>query len=430
MVRESGSEPDFHKEQTLSPALAPFAVRSFRFQWPADLATSIGFEMEALILGWYVLTATGSVEWLVAFGALMWAGAVLAPFLGMAGDRIGLRTLLCLTRGGYALLAAILTLLILTGRLEPWHVFVVYGIAGLMRPSDQAIRNVLIGQTMRPEVLMGAIGLSRTTADMAKVAGAFAGAGGVALVGMGPAYVAVTALYVAAFLLSLGVARSRIHAAHASARDVLAGLKEGAHYVWAKPDLLGAFGIVFLVNLLAFPFALGLLPYAAKVVYDVGQTGLGYLAAAFALGALAGSLAISANYLALRAGRVMLWSCAAWFVAVVLFGQTRSLPFGLALLFISGFAQSFCLIPVAVVMLRGAAEHMRGRVMGMRVLAVWGLPLGLLASGPIITYLGYSACTFIYAALGLAATFAIGYRLRRALWQPSAAANVQVPTTP
>ena len=39
--------------------LAPFSVRSFRFQWPADLATSWSFEMETLILGWYVLVAVG-----------------------------------------------------------------------------------------------------------------------------------------------------------------------------------------------------------------------------------------------------------------------------------------------------------------------------------------------------------------------------------
>ena len=425
----SGSDPDFFETwspQALSPPLAPFAVRSFRFQWPSDLATSIGFEMEALILGWYILNATGSVEWLVAFGALTWIGAVLAPFIGIAGDRLGLRALMCFTRGSYAFLAAVLTVLILTGLLEPWHVLVLYGMAGLTRPSDQAIRNLLIGQTVRPEALMGAIGLSRTTGDMAKVAGALAGAGGVALVGVGPAYVVVTALYVCAFLLALGVARSPAHAAQAKARDVLAGLKEGAHYVWTRPDLLGAFGIAFLANLLAYPFVLGLLPYAAKEVYDVGQSGLGYLAAAFAVGALAGSLAISVNYIAIRAGRVMLWNAAAWFLAILLFGQTRSFAAGLALLFIQGFAQSFCLIPVAVVMLRSAAEEMRGRVMGMRVLAVWGLPIGLLASGPIITGLGFTACTLIYAGLGLAATIAIGYRTRRALWQRSAPANARL----
>ena len=49
--------------------LAPFRVPSFRFQWPADLLTSWAFEMENLILGWYVLVETGSVVLLTLFGA-------------------------------------------------------------------------------------------------------------------------------------------------------------------------------------------------------------------------------------------------------------------------------------------------------------------------------------------------------------------------
>ena len=35
----------------------------------------------------------------------------------------------------------------------------------------------------------------------------------------------------------------------------------------------------------------------------------------------------------------------------------------------------------------------------------------------------YTACALVYSFLGLAATFAIGYRLRQALWRASAAAN-------
>ena len=380
--------------------------------------------MEALILGWYVLTATGSVQYLVAFAALAWVGSLFSPFFGILGDRIGLRRLLCATRGIYALLAAALTLLILSDALQAWHAFVIYGAAGLMRPSDQAMRAVLVGQTMRPEMLIGALGISRTTSDISRIAGAFLGAGGVALIGMGPAYVLVTLLYVTAFLLSLGVARSPLHAAHANAGAALARLKEALGYVWAKPDLLGAFSIAFLVNLLAFPIFLGLLPYVAKDVYEIGQSGLSYLAAAFAMGALAGSLTVSASHVPLRAGRVMLWNTTAWFVAILIFGQTRSLPFGLLLLFVSGFVQSFCMLPLAAVMLRASSDDMRGRVMGMRVLAIWGLPLGLVAAGPIIAGLGYAAFTALYGGVGLAATFAIGYRWRRALWQPSAAANV------
>jgi predicted MFS family arabinose efflux permease len=408
-------------------ALAPFRVRSFRFQWPADLATSWAFDMEFLILGWYVLSTTGSVQQLVIFGALTWLGSLFSPLFGILSDRIGVRTLLCATRGTYALLAGTLTLLIFNDALAPWHVFAISAIAGMLRPSDMGMRNVLVGQTMRPELLMGALGISRTTADSARVAAALAGTGGVALVGMGPAYVIVTALYVAAFLFSLGVAGPSRRAAPKSAggatANALSELRQAVRYVWTRPDLLGAFSMAFLVNLLAFPFVFGLLPYAAKDVYGIGQAGLGYLAGAFASGALAGSLMVGSSRLRMPAGRVMLWSAAAWLAAILLFGQTRILGLGLALLFVAGFVQSFCLIPLAAVMLRTSSDEMRGRVMGIRMLAIWGLPLGLLAAGPIISRFGYSASTLIYACLGLTATLAIGYRWRHALWHPSAAAN-------
>ena len=93
--------------------------------------------------------------------------------------------------------------------------------------------------------------------------------------------------------------------------------------------------------------------------------------------------------------------------------QTCALP----ILFASGFVQSYCLTPLAGVMLRASSDEMRGRVMGIRMLAIWGLPLGLLAAGPLIAGLGYSAATLIYAGLGLTATIAIGYRWRHALWR-------------
>jgi MFS family permease len=406
-------------------ALAPFRVRSFRFQWPADLATSWAFEMEALILGWYVLATTGSVQLLVLVAALGWLGSLFSPFFGIAGDRFGVRRLLCLTRGMYALLALSLASLTLSGLLQPWHVLVVSGIAGLLKPSDMAMRHVLVGHTMRPEALMGALALSRTTSDTARVAGAIAGTGGVALIGMGPAYLVVAAIYCAAFLLSLGVTPPPRVAAE-KANEVLAGLKDGVNYVRESPALLGAFSMAFLVNLLAYPFFLGLLPYVAKDVYQIGQSGLGYLAGAFAIGALAGSVVVSANRVPLPAARVMLASGALWFAGIIVFGQVPSLGVGLALLFAIGFVQSFCLTPLAAVMLRASSEAMRGRVMGIRMLAIWGLPLGLVAAGPIIAGLGFAATTLIYAGLGLAATFAIGWRWHRALWQRSAPANVHV----
>jgi predicted MFS family arabinose efflux permease len=285
------------------------------------------------------------------------------------------------------------------------------------------MRQALIAQTMRPESLLGALGISRTTSDSARIAGALAGTAGVALVGMGAAYVVVTLLYVGAFLLSLGVAESPRRTAEA---HPLADLKSAFVYVWRKDDMLGAFSIAFLVNLLAFPFFLGLLPYVAKDVYGVGQAGLGWLAATFSTGALISSLLVGSNRLPMRAARAMLIGSAAWFVAILAFGQTTAMAAGLAFVFVAGFMQSICLTPLVAVMLRASDETMRGRVMGMRILAVWGLPLGLLAAGPVIAGLGFAATTALYAGLGLALTAAIGWRWQAALWNRAAPANARL----
>ena len=119
----------------------------------------------------------------------------------------------------------------------------------------------------------------------------------------------------------------------------------------------------------------------------------------------------------------MLVSATVWFACILLFGQTRTLGLALGLLFVAGVAQSFCMTPLAAVMLRSASDEMRGRVMGMRMLAVWGLPLGLLLAGPSIERFGYAATTLLYTGIGLVALVAITWQWRGALWSASAPAN-------
>jgi len=128
-----------------SAPLAPFAVRSFRFQWPADLLVAWAFEMETLILGWYVLVGTQSVFYLTLFGALQFTGTLLAPFSGVAGDRLGRRTTLCTMRFFMGLIAAAVMVLALADMLEPTYVLPFAFLTGLVRPSDMVMRNSPIG---------------------------------------------------------------------------------------------------------------------------------------------------------------------------------------------------------------------------------------------------------------------------------------------
>jgi MFS family permease len=108
-----------------SLTFAPFRVRSFRFQWPADLLTSWAFEMETLILSWYVMVRTGSVVLLTVFASLSFLGTLAAPMFGVLGDRLGARALLCVMRASYAGLAGTLMVLGLADVLTPTSVFVV-----------------------------------------------------------------------------------------------------------------------------------------------------------------------------------------------------------------------------------------------------------------------------------------------------------------
>ena len=78
---------------------------------------------------------------------------------------------------------------------------------------------------------------------------------------------------------------------------------------------------------------------------------------------------------------------------------------------------------LAAVMLRATEPAYRGRVMGMRMLAIWGLPLGLLLSGPLIDRWGYAATAGMYSALGLLLTGAMAVYWRSHIWDRKAPAN-------
>jgi predicted MFS family arabinose efflux permease len=194
-------------------------------------------------------------------------------------------------------------------------------------------------------------------------------------------------------------------------------------YVWTRPVLMAAMALAFLVNLLAFPFSLGLLPYVAKNIYLTDQTGLGWLGASFAFGGLVGSVVLSSHRFAFRAAQTMVLAGAVWFAVDVLFAFSTHLGVGMALLWVAGLAQSLSMTPLAAVMLRATEPAYRGRVMGMRMLAIWGLPLGLLLSGPLIDRWGYAATAGMYSALGLLLTGAMAVYWRAHIWDRKAPAN-------
>jgi len=397
----------------LPAALAPFRTPSFRFQWPADLSTSWAFEMEMLILGWYILTETGSVVLLTLFAALFAVGTLVAPMFGVMGDRIGQRKLLFAMRSAYTVFASVLATLAFTGTLSPFYVFVSAALTGLLRPSDIGVRSALAAATIPSAHLVSALSISRMTADSARMFGALTGAGFFVAFGMGASYLAIIGFYLVSALLTLGTGPEPDRPAKGvTLPSPWRDLKEGLSYIINHRRLRIAMLIAFLINLTAFPFMTGLLPYVAKHVYGVDQTGLGYLVASMAFGALLGSAVLSIAGDRLRPERIMIGSIVTWYVMNLIFAHVTDLGTGMPCILLAGFAQSLSMVSIAVILMQNAAPQFRGRVMGVRMLAIYGHPMGLLIAGALIERIGFMPSATLYAASGLVLILLIALRWR------------------
>ena len=183
-------------------------------------------------------------------------------------------------------------------------------------------------------------------------------------------------------------------------------------------------GQAFVANLTAYPLTNGLLPYVAKTIYGTNQTGLGYLSASFAVGSLAGSIVLSLIR-DIRVARLMIGATVVWYATLLIFVQMQTLPTAIACLVVAGFSQSLAMISIAVILMRTASERFRGRVMGVRMLAIYSLPLGLLAAGNLIGEIGFVATASLYAATGLALMLIIALHWRAELWHVHAPANAR-----
>jgi hypothetical protein len=334
-------------------------------------------------------------------------------------------------RFAYTVLASVIMTLALTGHLAPFNVMIIVSIMGLIRPSDLGVRGALLADIMPSGQLVGAISVSRTTQDTARIAGALTGTGLFAVLGIGYAYVAIACLYLTAAVLMLCMSRPPTHHSMADldhpadelpGSSLLRDLKEGIVYAWSGPGMRAALCVAFLVNLSAFPFTNGLLPYVASEIFHTDQTGLGYLSASFAFGSLTGSITLSLTS-GVRIARLMIGATLSWYAMLLVFVALKSMPVAMLCLMLAGMSQSLSMIAAAVILMRTASARYRGRVMGVRMMVIYGLPIGLLAAGSLIDLIGYGATGSLYAISGLIAMAAIALHWRADLWPVHAPAN-------
>lgn len=312
-------------------------------QWISDSLMSWSNEMENLILAWFILVETDSPFLLGLFGALKFLGTLVAPFYGVLADRMDRRRMLIGLRSILAVLALTIMALALSNSLEAWHAFIIATLTGMARVADNVARQTLIADIVPRGSLLNAYGLTRTTQDMAKIAGSLIGASLFAQFGLGLAYSAVTAMYASSVVFVAAVSIA-VRSVPSQREPVFRTLKSGVSYMRHSPTVKAVMFLAFLVNLTAFPLSNGLMPIVARDLYGTDETGLAWLLASVSLGALTGSIAIAALPRVRRPDRVMLSGVVAWHLFLLLFAVFDTPGPAYPVLAALGFASSFSMI--------------------------------------------------------------------------------------
>jgi predicted MFS family arabinose efflux permease len=160
--------------------------------------------------------------------------------------------------------------------------------------------------------------------------------------------------------------------------------------------------VAIIANFTGWPFHTSLMPIFARDVLGTGSAGLGMLISAFGIGALVGSVSLASVRDLRCTGRFLLVAMVAWHGTMAAFSASTSIYLSLGILVMTGIAFSSTQVLMLTVLLRAAPPEFRGRVMGLRVLAIYAYTFGSMSAGAIAGAWGAPWAANMSAALGIA----------------------------
>lgn len=378
--------------------------RDFRFVWSSEMLSLWGTEMETLILAWFVLTDTGSPLQVGLIGAARFGGILLSPIYGSIVDRFDRRKIQVFARAVSAGMAAVLMGLVLADEFVIWHAYVIVGLSSLVRTLGIIVTEALSADSVPGGKINNAMGLNRATIDLSRIVGSLTGGWIMSTLGLGSAYVVVVALYVgstvAAFFVSARTAPDLGIDAR-GLRGYATQIRQGMRHVSENRIIGGLLFYAFLIEFTMFPLVNELITALGDELYGADENGVGVMRAVASAGALFGALVTGAYPSIRRAPRLLFISVVIWHFLSLPLVIDMSYGSSLIVLFTWGIFGGIAFVALMVSLLQSASAHYRGRIMGLRVLAVYGLPLGLLMGGWIAEEHGVKTMIWAHALIGL-----------------------------
>ena len=354
--------------------------RNFALVWSSNMMGAMGNQTEALVLGWFVLTLTDSPLYVGLITAARLFMNPLALFAGAIADRVPRNLLLATVEFIVAATGLLMLVLILSGVLQVWHIFAITLCAGLARIFQMPTVQSLAADTVEEEQVPNAVALTNMGMNFTLIFGPLAGGLLFQIYGPEGAYLLIVALHTLAGASALLVRATRFSISD-SQQSVWATVVEGLRYVSKNEAIWAALILAAIINLTGFPFHFTLLPVFARDVLGTGSAGLGVLTASFGLGGLLGSLVLASMRDLKRAGKLLIVSVVVWHGSMVIFAMSTHFVASMMILLVSGLAFSGSIILIVTVMFRIALPEYRGRIMGVRVLAISAHTVGSINSG-------------------------------------------------
>jgi MFS family permease len=410
----------------LPGGLAPLGYRNFALYWAGFASTNTGKWIEQTGAVWiaYELSRDPVLIGLIGLARAL-PTILVTPFAGVLADRADQRRLITLTQASGLATSLVLGLLVVTGRLELWHLYLQIAVQSSILAVDTTTRQALFPQLVPRAHLMSSVTLASAAARTAGLVGPAIGGLAIALLGEASPFF----LNAATFLVlmgALGWMRDLPARIAGPATSFAADLTEGFRHMLAAPVLRGLLQLEVVFSI--FQVNPVITTIIAREVLGVGPEGFGILVSALAGGALIGTGVLVAIGARARPGRFAAVATLLYAGAAVGFAVARDFAVAWAALLLIGIFDAFVTVTRNSIMQLTAPAHMRGRIMANQGVVVRGLgPLAQTQSGATAGVLG-GPLAILAAAAVLAATAAAVAARNRPLWALTTS-DVRSPTS-
>jgi MFS family permease len=359
--------------------------RPFVLFWLARLASTMGYHVLVLTIGWQIYEITNSAFDLGLVGLIQFVPAVVLTFLiGHAADRYDRRLIVRAAQGVYALAAVMITVALLAGVLGRDFLFAAVFMIACARAFEMPTAHAL-APTLVPTPLVSRAVAAWTSANQVAVICGPA-LGGLIYV-LSPVLVGVICLaFFACSITLVSLVRAR---GPAPGREppTFSSVLAGFHYIRSRRRLLGVITLDLFVVILGG--ATALLPIYARDILAVGPIGLGLLRSAPAAGALITSIVLSRHPVERHIGHKMFAVVGIFGVATIVFGLSTWFPLSLLALAVLGASDAVSIVIRFSLVQIETPDEKRGRVSAINYLFVGSSnTLGEFESGLVAAWLG------------------------------------------